>query len=86
MKKILFTNDDIQSFKSALSSYSAKEKALIEKCSRYRSYCEKCIASSSDESSRFSFISMSNLLEQVLIDLRTPADIFLTDFEMKGCK
>lgn len=89
-----FTDVDVEFYKAALARYVAKEKCLIDKWSNRLEFIQKAI----DDMDAVSYLSAKDreflaalhqkfdMCNDVLMDIRTPCDSFITDYEWSKVK
>lgn len=90
---VTYNENDIAGYKAALARYAAKENSLADKWKKRLDDLESCVrAVPADypsvavraELERLS--KLQSVYSEFLSDLKTPADMFLADFEMRSCR
>ena len=90
---VTFTDKDIETYKAALARYAAKEKCLVEKWTKRLDDLESVIrAVPADYPSTTVLAELERLSKlqgiysEFLTDIKTPCDLFITDFEWSKVK
>lgn len=91
---VTFINADIDFYKAALARYAAKERCLIEKWSKrldsvtgdVKKFREFQYLTDSDQSYLRFLAELRGVYNEFLVDIKTPCDSFITDFEWSRVK
>lgn len=71
--KTMYTQYDIYAYKCALARHAAKTNYLVDKWTRR---LDNQLSGDSQ---------ISRIIQEFVTDLQLPADMYLSEFEMRGC-